>query len=73
MANQYASAGNAAETTPVENPIGLYRNPDGKEIGVLEPAAGDAVVRQGYVLVEEGREAAMKSASTKEEKAKGDK
>jgi hypothetical protein len=64
---RFASAGNAGETTEAPpNPIGLYRQTDsrqpgyGTEIGVLDPIQGDAVVRQGFELVEEGREAAMK-------------
>ena len=77
MANQFASAGNANEKSgTAENPIGLYRNPDGKEVGVLDPAAGDAVIRQGFTLVKEGVEAAMtpesKDSKTEEPK-KGDK
>lgn len=65
---RFASGGNAAEVTEqAPNPVGLYRqtNPKmagfGKEIGVLDPIQGDAVVRQGFELVEEGREAAMKT------------
>ena len=41
------------------NPEGLYRNPATKqEIGCLHPSQADAVVRQGFVLVREGLEAA---------------
>lgn len=41
------------------NPVGLYKNPDtGVYLGVLDPAQGDAVVRQGFRLVKEGSEAA---------------
>lgn len=62
---QFASAGNAKENVG-DNPIGLYRHPDGFEVGVIDPAQGDAVIRQGFTLVEEGREAAMKAGSSKE-------
>lgn len=38
----------------IQNPIGIYRNPDTKtEIGCTEPAMADAVVRQGFRLVKE--------------------
>lgn len=44
------------------NPIGLYRNSDNKqEIGCEHPSQADAVVRQGYVLVREGVEAARRA------------
>lgn len=47
------------------NPVGLYRNPNTKaEIGCLDPAQGDAVVRQGFVLVRRGLEAAKQAGVT---------
>lgn len=61
---QYQPAGDAQEVRPTApiNPIGLYRNPyTGFEVGVTHEIQGDAVIRQGFVLVEEGRDAAMKT------------
>ena len=58
------AAGDAQEVRPTSavNPIGLYRNPEtGVEVGVIEEIQGDAVIRQGFVLIEEGRDAAMKT------------
>jgi hypothetical protein len=53
-------AGQAKEVSgSAENPVGLYKHPDGFFVGVLDPAGGDAVVRQGFTLYKEGREAAM--------------
>lgn len=66
MQPQFASAGNAKEKSTQENPVGLYRHPDGLEIGALDPAQGDAMVRQGFVLVEEGRKAAEKAGKSQE-------
>jgi hypothetical protein len=41
-------------TESIQNPIGIYRNPDTKaEIGCTEAAMADAVVRQGFRLVKE--------------------
>lgn len=58
--NKPLPAGQAAEVSNVsENPIGLYKHPDGFKVGALEPAAADAIVRQGFTLEKEGREAAM--------------
>lgn len=38
----------------VQNPIGIYRNPDTKaEIGCTDPAQADAVVRQNFRLVKQ--------------------
>ena len=52
-------------------PIGLYRDPESKQyIGCIDEVQADAVVQQGYVLVTEGREAAM---TTTAEYAKLDK
>lgn len=65
----FPSAGNAQEKSQVENPIGMYRNPDGLEIGVIDPIQGDAVVRQGFVLVEEGRDAALAAGVEKAEES----
>ena len=49
--NPIPSAGQALETTSTApNPIGVYRHPDGHEIGVTDPIMGDAVVRQGFTL-----------------------
>lgn len=58
----YQPAGEAQEekfaSTP--NPVGLYQNKyNGTLVGVLDPIQGDAVIRNGFELVEEGREAAM--------------
>lgn len=64
MNPQFASAGNAAERSGAPtNLVGLYRDPDGRTIGILDEAGADAVVRLGYVLVKEGREAAMAPGS----------
>ena len=55
---QYAKAGNAYETSTAKpiNPVGLYYNPgNGLYIGTTHEIQGDALIRQGYELVEEGR------------------
>ena len=58
----YQPAGEAQEEkfASAVNPIGLYQNKyNGTLVGVLDPIQGDAVIRNGFELVEEGREAAM--------------
>ncbi|MEI7632138.1 MAG: hypothetical protein WCJ60_02345 [bacterium] len=48
------------ETTTVDNPVGLYYDKESKTyIGCIDPIQADAVVRLGYVLVKEGREASI--------------
>lgn len=60
--SQFASAGNAMETSPAQNPVGLYKQEaSGKYVGCLDAAAADAAVRVGFQLVEVGRDAAMKT------------
>lgn len=47
-----------------QNGVGLYRHPQSKiELGALEPAAADAFVRQGFILVKSGVEAANSAKS----------
>lgn len=60
MQPQFASAGEATEKSGAPfNAVGLYRNEsNGLYIGCLEPAAADAVIRQGYALFREGSDAA---------------
>lgn len=77
---RYASGGEAQEASDAPaNPIGLYRqNNDklpgfGSYVGVLDPIQGDAAIRQGYELIEEGRDAALKSQKDLQALSKSDK
>ena len=55
---QYAKAGNAYETSTAKpvNPVGLYYNSvSDTYIGTTHEIQGDALIRQGYELVDDGQ------------------